>query len=228
MECPAKSVPVGMRETGVVKGQENLYSAKPSTTTRFHSSTGIFSFDCRRFRSCHCVHILNEYSIKTRLLAAEPLGQCQESITPVCKRLKRMVGERGFEPPTPWSRTRCSTRLSHSPTLNFHLQPRDMKRAASWSARLKKVSGQPAAPCGAASNARRSTRPLRIRNSSLILSQLRIFRWSRRPRRRPVPRVPRIPAPIRPAPSCENQNGPPRLAFPAPTRSAAQKLGGTS
>src|SRR6202142_468518 len=33
-----------------------------------------------------------------------------------CKRLILMVGERGFEPPTPWSRTRCSTRLSHSPT----------------------------------------------------------------------------------------------------------------
>src|SRR5580692_11527865 len=33
-----------------------------------------------------------------------------------CKLLKIMVGERGFEPPTPWSRTRCSTRLSHSPT----------------------------------------------------------------------------------------------------------------
>jgi hypothetical protein len=32
--------------------------------------------------------------------------------------LKRMVGERGFEPPTPWSRTRCSTRLSHSPTVS--------------------------------------------------------------------------------------------------------------
>ena len=30
---------------------------------------------------------------------------------------KQMVGERGFEPPTPWSRTRCSTRLSHSPTV---------------------------------------------------------------------------------------------------------------
>src|ERR1039458_7887742 len=30
---------------------------------------------------------------------------------------ERMVGERGFEPPTPWSRTRCSTRLSHSPNL---------------------------------------------------------------------------------------------------------------
>ena len=25
------------------------------------------------------------------------------------------VGARGFEPPTPWSRTRCSTRLSHAP-----------------------------------------------------------------------------------------------------------------
>jgi hypothetical protein len=41
-----------------------------------------------------------------------------------------MVGERGFEPPTPWSRTRCSTRLSHSPTevspnilLQFKLPP---------------------------------------------------------------------------------------------------------
>src|SRR5579864_6523124 len=31
---------------------------------------------------------------------------------------ERMVGERGFEPPTPWSRTRCSTRLSHSPTID--------------------------------------------------------------------------------------------------------------
>ncbi len=30
-----------------------------------------------------------------------------------------LVGERGFEPPTPWSRTRCSTRLSHSPTRQF-------------------------------------------------------------------------------------------------------------
>ncbi len=34
------------------------------------------------------------------------------------KLLMIMVGERGFEPPTPWSRTRCSTRLSHSPNLD--------------------------------------------------------------------------------------------------------------
>src|SRR5208337_274589 len=70
-----------------------------------------------------------------------------------------MVGERGFEPPTPWSRTRCSTRLSHSPTFAFHLQPRDLNRAASRSAKLKKVSSLPAAPCGAAPNARRLTLP---------------------------------------------------------------------
>src|SRR5437764_736096 len=34
----------------------------------------------------------------------------------LCCQRDRLVGERGFEPPTPWSRTRCSTRLSHSPT----------------------------------------------------------------------------------------------------------------
>src|ERR1700746_1051962 len=37
----------------------------------------------------------------------------------------RLVGERGFEPPTPWSRTRCSTRLSHSPNM---LPPRTRVR----------------------------------------------------------------------------------------------------
>src|SRR5271163_4310895 len=42
------------------------------------------------------------------------------------KSLKRLVGERGFEPPTPWSRTRCSTRLSHSPTM--------LLRATRWEA----------------------------------------------------------------------------------------------
>ena len=38
-----------------------------------------------------------------------------------------MVGERGFEPPTPWSRTRCSTRLSHSPTFGGRVGSRVMK-----------------------------------------------------------------------------------------------------
>src|SRR5438034_8081150 len=34
------------------------------------------------------------------------------------------VGARGFEPPTPWSRTRCSTRLSHAPK-NLHTKRPD-------------------------------------------------------------------------------------------------------
>ena len=32
-------------------------------------------------------------------------------------RKKKMVGMTGFEPATPWSQTRCSTKLSHIPTL---------------------------------------------------------------------------------------------------------------
>ena len=36
--------------------------------------------------------------------------------------LNNLVGERGFEPPTPWSRTRCSTRLSHSPNTIYQLR----------------------------------------------------------------------------------------------------------
>src|SRR5262249_31246626 len=35
--------------------------------------------------------------------------------------LTLLIGERGFEPPTPWSRTRCSTRLSHSPKRNHKI-----------------------------------------------------------------------------------------------------------
>src|SRR5512146_1683518 len=29
---------------------------------------------------------------------------------------EKMVGARGFEPPTPWSRTKCATRLRYAPT----------------------------------------------------------------------------------------------------------------
>jgi hypothetical protein len=39
--------------------------------------------------------------------------------TPTIHYIRFLVGERGFEPPTPWSRTRCSTRLSHSPNLRL-------------------------------------------------------------------------------------------------------------
>ena len=31
-------------------------------------------------------------------------------------RIEKVVGARGFEPPTLWSQTRCATRLRHAPT----------------------------------------------------------------------------------------------------------------
>src|SRR5207237_1918467 len=39
------------------------------------------------------------------------------------RRPKKMVGARGFEPPPPWARTRCSTRLSHAPTAGGRKRP---------------------------------------------------------------------------------------------------------
>ena len=46
--------------------------------------------------------------------------------------IERMVGERGFEPPTPWSRTRCSTRLSHSPTVRHCASEENLRRAIAF------------------------------------------------------------------------------------------------
>lgn len=33
------------------------------------------------------------------------------------KRGSKLVGERGFEPPTHWSQTSCATKLRYSPTM---------------------------------------------------------------------------------------------------------------
>ncbi len=32
-------------------------------------------------------------------------------------RINKKIGVRGFEPPTPWSRTKCATRLRYTPKL---------------------------------------------------------------------------------------------------------------
>src|SRR5579859_5675919 len=58
---------------------------------------------------------------KRKRLAAPLVSQSMYKIE--VKSLKGLVGERGFEPPTPWSRTRCSTRLSHSPTCRWMSPP---------------------------------------------------------------------------------------------------------
>jgi hypothetical protein len=41
------------------------------------------------------------------------------------------VGETGFEPATPWTRTKCSTRLSHSPSLSAGLSTMQSERSSS-------------------------------------------------------------------------------------------------
>ena len=77
-------------------------------------------------------------------------GRLHERISPLrnrlqrCRRktrnrvhlLKTMVGERGFEPPTPWSRTRCSTRLSHSPTVSPLILLHVIRHVLIWTDRL--------------------------------------------------------------------------------------------
>lgn len=36
------------------------------------------------------------------------------------KRGSKLVGERGFEPPTHWSQTSCATKLRYSPTIEHN------------------------------------------------------------------------------------------------------------
>ena len=72
----------------------------------------ISSHESRRTRSLNTLLLilkdLTDYKIDYIGIFCDPVSGC--------KLLILLVGERGFEPPTPWSRTRCSTRLSHSPT----------------------------------------------------------------------------------------------------------------
>jgi Phage integrase family len=79
----------------------------------------------------HCSHVRMGLKRKALdgLATHGPISECKpisyDTKSPIGgdqgrRRLQtRMVGERGFEPPTPWSRTRCSTRLSHSPNLRL-------------------------------------------------------------------------------------------------------------
>ncbi len=45
--------------------------------------------------------------------------------------LKSLVGARGFEPPTPWSRTRCATRLRYAPTF-FNTMKEERESQEEW------------------------------------------------------------------------------------------------
>src|SRR5205814_8354618 len=55
-----------------------------------------------------------------------------------------LVGARGFEPPTPRSRTECSTRLSHAPTeANSYLTPDTTLGATALVARVERWLSSP-------------------------------------------------------------------------------------
>jgi hypothetical protein len=85
----------------------------------------------------------NELSVVPMYRKSAGRGLTQRLVKSLNRREKRLVGERGFEPPTPWSRTRCSTRLSHSPTMGGvgeirHIRTR-MRKAQSQSHRLPRL-----------------------------------------------------------------------------------------
>ena len=53
---------------------------------------------------------------------------------------RKVVGARGFEPPTPRSRTECSTRLSHAPTGGVSLDDRAIRASATPHPRLTTIT----------------------------------------------------------------------------------------
>ena len=58
-----------------------------------------------------------ELAPKSALEAGARKSKAASFGDPEQRRGLQMVGETGFEPATPWSRTKCSTRLSHSPMM---------------------------------------------------------------------------------------------------------------
>ena len=67
----------------------------------------------RRVGGLHCAQIVlnaaRDDTSATDMPRQEPVGSANVF-------REKVVGARGFEPPTPRSRTECSTRLSHAPT----------------------------------------------------------------------------------------------------------------
>src|SRR5882762_10521205 len=112
-----------------------------------------------------------------------------------------LVGETGFEPATPWSRTRCSTRLSHSPKC----VPREGARGSNRKLPARQSCGVVHAP---ACRCRASRRILRRRDragplaTSLVSCPGRCrvrVAWADRRRGGDEPRRARAPALLRPA-----------------------------
>ena len=96
-----------MRRALLAPKPENLKGDFPPSQNQIDQPPG------DTLQSRRTVHV--ESSRQIRMGISSP-ARLFEVVFAEVIRLK-MVGERGFEPPTPWSRTRCSTRLSHSPNF---------------------------------------------------------------------------------------------------------------
>ena len=59
---------------------------------------------------------------------------------------KKMVGMTGFEPATPWSQTRCSTKLSHIPKLKLMVQSARLELARLFNHYPLKIACLPVPP----------------------------------------------------------------------------------
>ena len=94
-----------------------------------------------------------------------------------------MVGARGFEPPTPRSRTECSTRLSHAPTKSSSILPHfrpawggavrtrrprpsaaTAQRPARYHSRACRATLRPSTPCSSSASAAPPAGPTSVRS----------------------------------------------------------------
>src|SRR5947207_485772 len=60
-----------------------------------------------------------EHSVLATRFAHQNRVNCQTELCRFPRIFEELVGASGFEPPTPRSRTECSTRLSHAPTRRY-------------------------------------------------------------------------------------------------------------
>ncbi len=65
-----------------------------------------------RFKNVFCVQMVIQERFELPTHGLEGRCSIQLSYWTVCRKL---VGAAGFEPATPWSQARCSTKLSHAP-----------------------------------------------------------------------------------------------------------------
>src|SRR5437867_10907547 len=77
----------------------------------------VLSFHRRKFATALLKCIEGRKSLR-KLHLQKHLQPVRRHSETGCIFLNELIGARGFEPPTPWSRTRCSTRLSHAPMTN--------------------------------------------------------------------------------------------------------------